>query len=178
MISKAQHVKKKYYNQHHCAVTYSPNYWVWLSTYNLHIPFATKSKLGPKWPGPFQVQAPAGPKANHLSRLPYYLAVYLKFNVNLLKPAAGPPQAGPGPTGTSGSLHPGLTGPSFLPISEDEYEIECILSEYPFWGEFQYLVYWHGYGPSEDCWIPLSDIDNACKLLKAWEDKRTPLGLV
>ena len=54
-------------------------------------------------------------------------------------------------------------------------KIDCILREHLFWGERQYLVHWHGYGPSEDCWIPLADMSNARKLLKAWEDERTPL---
>ena len=172
---KAQYAQKKYYDQYHCAVTYSPGNWVWLSTCNLHIPSATKSKLGPYWHSPFQVQALAGPKALHLSRLPYYLAVYPTFNVNLLKPAAAPPQAGSGPTGTSGTSHPGPTGPSSSPISEDEYEIECILRKYFFWDKCQYLVCQHGYRLSEDCWVQLSDIINTYKLLKAQEDERTLL---
>ena len=74
-------------------------------------------------------------KVIRLSMLPEYLAVYPKFNVNLLKPAAAPPQAGPRPISTSMTSHLGQTGPTSSPISEAEYEIECILRERLFQGK-------------------------------------------
>ena len=78
-------------------------------------------------------------------------------------------------TGTSRVLDRGPTGPFSSLVSKDDYGIECILRERLFGGKRQYLVHWYGYGPSEDCWILLSDMGNAHELLKAWEDERKSL---
>ena len=85
------------------------------------------------------------------------------------------PRLGLDPTETSRILHLGPTGPSFSPISEDEYEIEHILKEFYFKGEHQYSILQHGFRLSEDCWIPLTNMGNSHELLKAWEDEKTPL---
>ena len=63
----------------------------------------------------FLVQALASPKAICIYRLPDYLAVYPKFNIDLLKLAVALPLVEPGPIETSTISHLGPTGPSSLP---------------------------------------------------------------
>ena len=136
-MSKAQYAQKKYYGQYYHTVAYYSNNWDQLSTCNLHIPSATKSKLGIRQLGFLQVQALASPKAIYFSRILDYLDVYPTSKIYFFKPAAALLQAMPGPTGTSGTSHLGPTGPSSLPISEDEYDTECTLREHCFRGERQ-----------------------------------------
>ena len=183
MMLQAQIATKKQYDQYDTIVYYVSD-WVWLSTYNLHIPSTTKSKLGQRWLGPFQVQTLAGLNAIHTSGLPDFLTAHPKFNLDLLKPAAVLPQAGSGLIGTSQTLNPGPTGPSSSPISGEKQNIECILREHSFrgkrlfWGEHLYLLHQHGYTPSANCWILLADMGKAHKQLKAWEDKKPPYIIV
>ena len=42
-----------------------------------------------------------------------------------------------------------------------KYEVEDILEVHKIHHRFKYLVSWHGYGPEENTWEPLSNLDNA-----------------
>ena len=50
-----------------------------------------------------------------------------------------------------------------------EYEVERILEHRARRSGVQYLIRWKGYDPSEDSWLPESDLRNAPEVLNAYK---------
>ena len=126
---------------------------VWLETTNLHLRYPCR-KLSPKHLGPFEVFQVLSPLVYHL-RLPSTWKIHDVFHAGLLSPfkqtdTHGPSFSAPLPT---------LIG------SEEEYEVETIISHKGSPGRRKYLTTWKGYPSSENTWEPESNLRHAPEIL-------------
>ncbi|GJP72201.1 hypothetical protein CLOP_g2950, partial [Closterium sp. NIES-67] len=114
----------------------------------LHLP----SKLRPRFCGPFLVEAQVTPITFRL-RLPATWKIHNAFHVQL-KPYRDP-----------NTIFVGRQPPPPPPVlvqNEPEYEVESMLAHrHRRNGAVEILIRWKGYDPSEESWVPESDMGNA-----------------
>ena len=126
---------------------------VWLETTNLCLQYPCK-KLSPKRLGPFKITQVLSPLVYRLKLLPTW-KIHDVFHTGLLSPfkqtdTHGPSFSAPPPT---------------LIRSEEEYEVEAIISHKGSLGHRKYLTAWKGYPSSENTWEPESNLRHAPKIL-------------
>ncbi|GJP60702.1 hypothetical protein CLOP_g17914 [Closterium sp. NIES-67] len=150
-----QQQQKRQANRHRNDHTITVGDQVLLNTRNLdvsHLP----SKLRPRFCGPFLVEAQVTPVTFRL-RLQATWKIHNAFHVQLLKPYRDPNTifAGRQPL------------PPVLVQHEPEYEVESVLAHRRRRnGAVELLIRWKGYDPSEDSWVPESDMGNARRPLQ------------
>ncbi len=110
-------------------------------------------KLTPRWLGPFKILKKTGPNTVKLE-LPKRLEhVEATQNVAWLKPYKhSPAELGPS------TIHP---TPDLID-GEIEDEVEVILADRYTGKRKEYLVRFATYGPEDDMWLPLKNLEN-CK---------------
>ncbi|GJP84738.1 hypothetical protein CLOP_g14797, partial [Closterium sp. NIES-67] len=114
-----------------------------------HLP----SKLRPHFCGPFLVEAQVTPVTFCLC-LPVTWKIHNAFHVQFLKPYQDPNTIFVG-----GQPPP---PPPVLVQNEPEYEVESVLAHRRHRnGTVELLIRWKGYDPSEDSWVPKTDMGNA-----------------
>ncbi|GJP48242.1 hypothetical protein CLOM_g7507 [Closterium sp. NIES-68] len=132
---------------------------VLLDTRNLdisHLP----SKLRPRFCRPFLVEAQVTPVTFRLC-LPATWKIHNAFHVQLLKPYRDP-------NTIFVRRQPPPPPPPVLIQNEPEYEVESVLAHrHRRNGTVELLIRWKGYDPSEDSWVPESDMGNARRPLHA-----------
>ena len=126
---------------------------VWLETTNLRLQYLCK-KLSPKHLGPFKITQFLSPLVYCL-KLPPTWKIHDVFHAGLLSlfkqtDTHGPSFSVPPPT---------------LIRSEEEYEVEAIISHKGSPGCRKYLTTWKGYLLSENTWEPESNLRHAPKIL-------------
>ncbi|GJP60934.1 hypothetical protein CLOP_g18151, partial [Closterium sp. NIES-67] len=144
-----QQQQKRQADRHHNDHTITVGDQVLLDTRNLdisHLP----SKLQPRFCGPFLVEPQVTPVTFRL-RLPATWKIHNAFHVQLLKPYRDP-----------NTIFVGRQPPPPSPVliqNEPEYEVESVLAHRRRRnGTVELLIRWKGYDPSEDSWVPESDI--------------------
>ena len=126
---------------------------VWLETTNLHLQYPCK-KLSPKWLGPFKITQVLSPLVYRL-KLPPTWKIHNVFHAGLLSPFKQTNMHGP-----SFSVPP----PTLIG-SEEEYEVEAIISHKGSPGRRKYLTAWKGYPACENTWEPESNLRHASQIL-------------
>ncbi|GJP70681.1 hypothetical protein CLOP_g1588 [Closterium sp. NIES-67] len=130
---------------------------VLLDTRNINISHLP-SKLRPRFCGPFLVEAQVTPATFRL-RLPTTWKIHNAFHVQLLKPYRDPN------TVFTGRQPP--PPPPVLIHDEPEYEVESVFAHHRRRnGTVEFLICWKGYDPSEDSWVPESEMGNARRPLR------------
>ncbi|GJP47589.1 hypothetical protein CLOM_g6771 [Closterium sp. NIES-68] len=144
-----QQQQKRQADRHRNDHTITVGDQVLLDTRNLdisHLP----SKLRPRFCGPFLVEAQVTPVTFRL-RLPATWKIHNAFHVQLLKPYRDP-----------NTIFVGRQPPPPPPVlvqNEPEYEVESVLAHRRRRnGTVELLIRWKGYDPSEDSWVPESDM--------------------
>ncbi|GJP86628.1 hypothetical protein CLOP_g16628 [Closterium sp. NIES-67] len=147
-----QQQQKRQADRHRNDHTITVGDQVLLDTRNLdisHLP----SKLRPCFCGPFLVEAQVTPVTFRL-RLLATEKIHNAFHVQLLKPYRDP-----------NTIFVGRQPPPPPPVlvqNKPEYEVESVLAHRRRRnGTVELLIRWKGYDPSEDSWVPESDMGNA-----------------
>lgn len=154
-LQHAKEVQSRSHDQHaRPSPVYSPNDLVWLT--RRFIPSSWPStKLDYRRIGPFRVVNMVGRNAVRLHLGQAYSCLHPVFNVSLVSPYVDPAQAGRPLPDT-----PVFTSPTVTPI-RDWRQVAGILD---FWvrgkSRCEYLLRWVHGSPSDDLWIPLSDISS------------------
>jgi hypothetical protein len=141
-------------NAHRRDVTFSVGDLVRLSAANLSLPSTMSKKLAAKYLGPFPVQQVISPVAYRL-KLPPTLKVHPVFHVSLLQPWHTQPEL----------PHPAvMSRPPPVDVEEDRFYVEKLLDKRQRKRgrgvSIEYLVRWRGYGPEDDMWINVKQIDD------------------
>ena len=136
---------------------------VWLEATHLKLRHQ-KTKLAPKWYGPFRVVKEVSPVAYKI-QLPMSWGIHDVFYASLLSPyqettAHGPNFSRPSPD---------------LIDREEKYEVECIVNHQRHGRvrRLQYLIKWKGYPESDNTWEPADQI-HASDLIKLYH-RHSPL---
>ena len=124
---------------------------------NLRIPYPSR-KLAPKCHGPFEIAQVLSPLVYRL-RLPPTWKIHDVFHATLLSPFRQTEAHGP-----SFSLPP----PDIID-SEEEYEVNHIVSLKGSPGQRQYLTAWKGYPSSENAWEPEVNLCHAPTILQTYK---------
>ncbi|GJP67944.1 hypothetical protein CLOP_g24702, partial [Closterium sp. NIES-67] len=147
-----QQQQKRQADRHRNDHTITVGDQVLLDTRNLdisHLP----SKLRPRFCGPFLVQAQVTPITFRL-RLPATWKIHNAFHVQLLNPYRDP--------NTIFVRRQPPPPPPILVQNEPEYEVKSVLAHrHRQNGTVELLIRWKGYDPSEDSWVPETDMGNA-----------------
>jgi hypothetical protein len=143
-LEQAQQYHKAAYDRKHRPVQFNPGQWVWLRL--LHRPTASlqvqgRSKLGPRFFGPFQVLERVGEVAYRLL-LPAGARIHDVFHVGLLKPFHGVPP---------------VQTPPLPPLEHGRVVIqpEKVLQGRLARGRREVLVRWAGTPAAESSWVDL-----------------------
>ena len=126
---------------------------VWLETSNLRLQYPCR-KLSPKRLGPFKITQVLSPLVYRL-KLPSTWKIHDTFHAGLLSPFKQTDTHGP-----SFSIPP----PTLIG-SEEEYEVETIISHKGSPGRRRYLTTWKGYPASENTWEPESNLQHTQEIL-------------
>ena len=143
-------------------VVYQPGDKVMLSTFHRCWDFKQKgddraAKFFPRWDGPYTITK-AHPETSSYtldnnSPYPYYASKLKLYHQN--NPMLFPNHELPKP------------GPVLTPDGMQEHKIEQILDMQPCGCGHRYLVWWVGYGPEDDEWLPGRMLKD-CKALDQW----------
>jgi hypothetical protein len=143
-LLQAQEYARRHYDAHHRAVEFAVGEWVWLRLLNRHtqgLVSGGRTKLGPRYVGPFQILERVGAVAYRL-QLPADARIHDVFHVGVLKPFRGTP-----PT-TTPHLPP-LQNGRLLPMPERV--LRATLRR----GVWHVLVQWEGMDSANATWEPL-----------------------
>ena len=130
---------------------------VWLEATNLHLNYPSR-KLAPKWQGPFEI-------SQVLSSLTYCLClpttwkIHNVFHASLLSFYKETKAHG---------LNFSKSPPDLIG-TEEEYEVEQIVSHQGTLGCRKYLTTWKGYPSSENTWEPESNLCHASEILSTYK---------
>jgi hypothetical protein len=153
-LREAQQRMMAQQNAHRRDVTFAIGDMVRLSAINLSLPSTMSKKLTAKYVGPFAVERVISPVAYRL-RLPKTLKIHPVFHVSLLQPWHVDPDM-PHP--------PVLSRPPPVDEEEDRFFVDSLLDKRQRKRgrgvSIEYLVRWRGYGPEDDMWINVKQIDD------------------
>ena len=143
-LLQAQQYAKRHYDTAHRALEFAVHDWVWLRLLNrnthslLHGP---KSKLSPRYAGPFQVIEKIGDVAYRL-RLPAGARIHDVFHVGVLKPFHG---------------NPPVSTPPLLPLQDGRLlqQPAKILKSQLRRGVWHVPVHWNGLPEADVTWEPV-----------------------
>ena len=143
-LLQAQQYAKRHYDTAHRALEFAVHDWVWLRLLNrnthslLHGP---KSKLSPRYAGPFQVIEKIGDVAYRL-RLPAGARIHDVFHVGVLKPFHG---------------NPPVSTPPLPPLQDGRLlqQPAKILKSQLRRGVWHVLVHWSGLPEADATWEPV-----------------------
>ena len=130
---------------------------VWLEATNLWIPYPSW-KLAPKRHSPFEIAQVLSSLIYHL-RLPPTWKIHDVFHATLLSPYRQTEAHGP-----SFSQPP----PDVID-SEEEYEVDHIVSHKSSLGRLRYLTAWKGYPSSKNTWEPEVNLRHAPTILQTYK---------
>ena len=119
---------------------------VWLEATNLRLSYPSR-KLAPKRQGPFEISQVLSP-LTYCLRLPSTWKIHDVFHASLLSSYKETEAHGP----NFSKPPPDLIG------TEEEYEVEQIISHRGTTGRRRYLTAWKGYSSSENTWEPESNL--------------------
>jgi hypothetical protein len=153
-LHEAQQHMMAQQNAHRRDVRFDVGDSVRLSTANLTLPSTMSKKLAAKFLGPFVVDKVVSPVAYKL-RLPKSLKMHDVFHVSLLQPWHVDPDGGPRAM---------ITRPPPVNADEDRYYVDRLLDKrvrtVGRGRRVEYLVRFEGYGPEDDMWLPVAQIDS------------------
>ena len=144
-LLQAQAYAKRHYDEHHRELEFQVGDWVWLRLLHSQARALVgnkKSKLGPRYAGPFQVLEKVGTVAYRL-QLPDDARIHNVFHVGLLKPFKGDTPSAPP---ALPEMHQGRV----LPTPERVLRARLRRQEW------HLLVQWSGSSASEATWEPLA----------------------
>ena len=130
---------------------------MWLEATNLHLNYPSR-KLAPKQQGPFEITQVLSPLTYH-PRLPSTWKIHDIFHASLLSSYKETEAHGP----NFSKLPPDLIS------TEEEYEVEWIVSHHGTSGCCKYLTTWKGYPSSENTWEPESNLRHASEVLSNYK---------
>lgn len=144
-LLQAQEYARRYYDTHHRAVEFSTGDWVWLRLLHRRVQSLVpgrRTKLSPRFAGPFQIRERIGNVAYRLL-LPEGARLHNVFHVGVLKPFHGTP-----PT----------TPPSLPPLQHGRIlpHPERVLGSSKRRGSWHVLVQRHGMPAEEATWEPVT----------------------
>jgi hypothetical protein len=143
-LLQAQQYAKKHYDNHHRHLTFEVGDWVWLRILNRpaqSLLQGRRSKLSPRYAGPFKVLQRVGEVAYKLN-LPDGAHIHDVFHVGVLKPFHGDPPA---------------TTPPLPPLHNGRLLLapERILNSQLRCGIWHVLVKWQAMPEAEATWEPV-----------------------
>ena len=130
---------------------------MWLEATNLHLNYPSR-KLAPKRQGPFEISQVLSPLTYRL-RLPATWKIHDVFHASLLFSYKETEAHGL----NFSKPPPDLIG------TEEEYEIEQIVSHQGISGHCKYLTAWKGYPSLENTWKPESNLQHASEILGTYK---------
>ena len=130
---------------------------VWLEATNLRLQYPSR-KLSPKRQGPFEITQVLSPLTYRL-QLPSTWRIHNVFHTTLLSPYKETATHGPN----------FLSPPPVMIGSEEEYEVDKIVSHKGLPGWWKYLTAWKGYPSLENTWEPKSNLRHTKQLLMEYK---------
>ena len=130
---------------------------MWLEATNLRLNYPSR-KLAPKQQGPFEISQVLSPLTYRL-HLPSTWKIHDVFHTSLLSSYKETKAHGP----NFSKPPPDLIG------TEEEYEVEQIVSHQGTAGRCRYLTAWKGYSSSENTWEPESNLRHASEILGTYK---------
>ena len=129
---------------------------------------SAKRVLGQQYVGPFNVIQKVGSQAYRLL-LPAHWKVHPVFTIAMLEPAP----AGDDPFGRPTPDHPGSVFVEGDTPTKQSFVVESLINRRVIkkgrGKVVQYLVRWQGYGPEDDRWYSMKDLDNAKGLVAQYD---------
>jgi len=143
-LLQAQQYAKRHYDTTHRALEFAVHDWVWLRLLNRNthsLLHGAKSKLSPRYAGPFQVIEKIGDVAYRL-RLPAGARIHDVFHVGVLKPFHG---------------NPPVSTPPLPPLQDGRLlqQPAKILKSQLRRGVWHVLVHWSGLPEADATWEPV-----------------------
>lgn len=157
---KAKESQAKWYNKNHRPIEFKVKDLVLLSSKNIRTVRASK-KLDHRFLGPFKIEKRIGKQAYRLALPSKYSRIHNVFHVSLLEPYYQR-------TGET----PHVIQPDLID-GQESWEVLDILDKRTRKGTDEYLIRWKGFGPADDSWEPISNLDQCLELVQEFHQRRS-----